>query len=70
MQQGVSIGRRFGDNVDADNALGAAAIVEHQRLTQLCAGFIADAARDDVGGAAGGEGDDQADGAGGVGLGG
>ena len=68
VQQRVSVRRCLGHDVGADDAIRAAAIVEHERLAELRADFVGDAARDDIGGTACGEGDDQADGAGGVSL--
>ncbi|MCY1531947.1 hypothetical protein D9M68_671870 [compost metagenome] len=66
--EGVAIRRGLGQRIGADRAAAAAAVFHHHRLAQLAAQAVGDRARDDVGGAAGRERDDQADRLGGVGL--
>jgi hypothetical protein len=61
-QQRVTVGVRLDDHLRADDRAGAAAVLDHDRLTD----GVADALRDDpchrVGAAAGRIGDDETDG--------
>jgi hypothetical protein len=54
----VTIGIGFRHQRGADNSAAAAAIVDHHRLPHGFGEFESDQARDDVGAAAGGEGND------------
>ncbi|MCY1244225.1 hypothetical protein D9M72_572880 [compost metagenome] len=67
---GVAIGRRLGDRVDADVAAGTGAVLHHDGAAEALGPGIRDQARGDVGAAAGGIRHDQADRALGIGLGG
>ena len=55
---GVTVGRRFRDDLGSELAAGAAAIVDHDLLTEGLAQFMRDDAADDVGAAAGRKADD------------
>ncbi len=66
---GVAVGRGLGDGVGADRTAPAGAVFHHHRLAQDAAHLVRRATADDVGGAAGGERNDQADRLGGVALG-
>ena len=61
-EQGVAVGRGLGDDVGADDAARAAAVLDHHGLAEVFGERRHDAARDDVGAAAGRGGDDEADG--------
>jgi hypothetical protein len=61
LQDGVAVGRRLGDRVGRDIAAGARAVLHDHRLTEHLGHFRADHARHRVDGAAGHEGDDDAD---------
>ena len=58
--QRVAVRRRPHDHLGPDVAGGARPVVDHQRLAELIRQPLSDDARDDVGRAAGREGDDQA----------
>ena len=62
-QQSVAVGGRLGHELGADAAPRAAAIFDDHGLPQRLADLLADQPSDDVRIAAGGEGNDQADGA-------
>jgi hypothetical protein len=62
-QDGVAIGWRLGDLVGADGTAGAAGVVDHDAHAQWLAHGFGQIPRDAVGGAAGGEGHDDGDGA-------
>jgi len=59
--EGVAVGRGLGGGVDADHRARAGLVVDDHRLAQRLRQLRADEARDEVGGAAGGEGHDHAD---------
>ncbi len=63
-EQRVAVGWRLGDDLRADVAARARAVVHHELLTEGAAQFGRDGPREDVGGAAGGEGHDDAHGLG------
>ena len=54
-QQGVAVGIGFGDDLGADIAAGAGAVVDDDRLAPFARQPIGDDARHDIGGAAGGK---------------
>jgi len=56
-----AVGRGLGDRVGADIAARARAVLDHDLLAETGAELLRDDPRDDVGAAAGREGDDQAD---------
>ena len=51
-QKGMAIGRRFRGEIGADDAVGAAAVVDHHRMAQVLAELAHQRARDNVVGAA------------------
>ena len=57
----MTVGRRLGDELRADRARGAGAVLDHDRLAQGLVQPLAQRARHYVGCAAGGEGHDEAD---------
>jgi hypothetical protein len=57
----VAVARRLRAGLASENAGGAAAILDHQRLAEFRFEFLRRRAHDDVGHAAGGDRDDQAD---------
>ena len=65
-QQRVAIGRSLGSSLRADHRIGPRPVLDHHRLLEIDAHLVADEPRQHVGWAAGGEGDDDVDGAGGV----
>ena len=69
-QQGVAVGRGVEGDFRADHAIGTGAIVDHDRLPQRLAERRCDRAADKIGTSSGGEGDDETDGLGRIGLGG
>jgi hypothetical protein len=66
--EAVAVGRRLGHRVDTDHGAGAGLVVHQHRLAQRSAQFGGDEPGDDVGGAAGRKGHDDADGLGRPGL--
>ena len=62
-QDGVAIGVRLGDKVIAQDTARAAAILNHDGLTEACGHALGQDAPHDVVAAAGGEGNDQPQGA-------
>ena len=59
--EGVTVGRRPGDGVHADDAVGAAAVVHDHLLSQILGHFLRDDASDEVDAAARKRADDEAD---------
>ena len=57
----VAVRRRLGDRLRRDRAGGGGAVLDHDRLAGLARDVIAEQPRAEVGDAAGGEADDQAD---------
>jgi hypothetical protein len=67
-EQGVAIGRRLGDQITAQRAIGTRPVLDHDLLAQRFAHSHAKRARKDVGGAAGRVRHDNPDGTPGIGL--
>ena len=61
-QQGVAIGFGFGHHFHADVAASAQAVLDHHRLTQNLAHFLAQGACQQIGASASGDGHDDLDG--------
>src|SRR3954469_2841114 len=67
-QEDIAVGRRFRDDVGADDAVGTGAIVDDEGLPEAVAELLADQPRDDVCAATGCEWNDDSHGFLGIGL--